>query len=157
MGQNDLIDLVMTLLLGIFLQVLLVFADTQDSPSKAVMDFTKAYYAFDPSISDLMCEDQILADDGNVVDGYLYNAAKEAGDKGFGMFYMKDNLYDLETYTIINDDDKKAEVRITCKRKSPLRSFFDGGKGILIDKTFDVTLINGKWKVCGDLSSMFVR
>ena len=47
MQDNKIITITLSVLLGIFLQVLLIFGDMQDSPNKAVLEFTKAYFKYD--------------------------------------------------------------------------------------------------------------
>ncbi|MCP4133453.1 MAG: hypothetical protein GY754_20965 [bacterium] len=156
--DNKIITITLTLIIGIVLQAVFMFyeCDKQNTPNKVVADFAKAYYKFDKSaMSDLICEEQRVVDDVDVIDRYVYNAASEATSLGYGMFYMKNKLYDIRTNTI-SKDGTKVQIRLTCKRKPPLRSFFTREDYVAVDETVDVVKDkkDGKWKVCGSLFSL---
>lgn len=150
--NKQIITLTLVVLLGVFLQVIFVFADMQDTPYRAVIEFTKGYAKFDEAqMTYRMCQDQLVVDDINVVKEYLYNAKQEAEKLGYSMWYMKDGLHDLKTETVYSGHDK-ARVRIQCTLECGLRSFF-GGDTREIDETIDVIKEDGRWKVCGNVIS----
>lgn len=153
--DNKIITITLVLLLGMITQVALVFYDMQDTPNEVVADFAKAYFKFDKSaMSDLICEKQRVVNDVNVIDKYVYDAAREASSLGYGMFYMKNKLYNIETQTISKDHDK-AKIRLNCKRKAPLRSFFTREDYVPVDEIIDLVKEGGNWKVCGSLFSLY--
>lgn len=153
--SNKIIPLTLVILLGILVQVLFVFADIQESPSKAAVQFTEAYYGFDQEgLADRLCESSMVVDDVNVVKQYIYDAAQKAKARGYNLgIYVKNNLYHVETETLEESFDK-ATVRLTAERKSGLRTFFSKEDVHPVDATFNLVRENGKWKVCTDLLSL---
>jgi hypothetical protein len=98
-------------------------------------------------MAERLCE-ELRTDDPNVIERYIQSVADEAGERGFGLFYMKNTLSDIETYTLAREGDK-AEIRIVSHRRSPLRSFFTG-ESHKVDEVVRVVRERGRWKVCGD-------
>lgn len=140
----------LVVVLGIVFQVMFVFADIQDSPSKAAVAFAKAYYAVsEECMSDRYCQSGLEAEAGNPVDAYVYEATQKARSRGYDVnIYIKNRLYHVETETLEATHDQ-AKVRLTAERKSPLRTFFSKGDIHPVDATFDLVKEDGKWKVCG--------
>ena len=134
-------------LLGIVLQVLLGFADVQDSPSRAVIEFSKAYFRMDPSMTRWICDDKKSGSGATPIERYLQRTDQEARERGFSRWYLGDCLYEVETHTR-RKDDTQAEVRITALRKAPLRHFFTG-EAQHVDEIVQVVKQDGQWKVCG--------
>lgn len=156
MGRGNMVlSIGLAIILGIFVQVLLVFADTQDSPNKAAVEFTKAYFAFDKAVmSDRLCESSKVVDDVDVVGKYVYDAMQEANARGYSLgCYVKNKLYHLETETI-SADHEKAQIRLTAERKSPIRTFFSKGDISEVEEIIEVVKEDGKWKVCGNPFSL---
>jgi len=79
----------LTLLLAMFLQVAFVFADASDTPAKAAVEVSKAYFRLDPAMAERICEERLVVDDVNVVDLYLEQIKKEAELRGFEIGMMK--------------------------------------------------------------------
>ena len=144
------LSLGLVVLLGIVFQVLFVFADIQDSPTKATVEFAKAYYAVNKAcMKDRYCQSALEAEEGNPIDTYVYQATQAANARGFDMnIYIKNRLYHVETETIEATHDQ-AKVHLTGERKSPLRTFFSKGDIHPVNATFDLVKEDGKWKVCG--------
>lgn len=150
---NKVIAITLTILLGVFLQVLFAFADKQDTPSRAVMEFAEAYFRFDgEGMLERLCEESRVVDDVDVVDQHVYSAEEKAKTLGYSLYYMKEKLYHAETVAL-SKDTKKAEIRLTAERKPPLQSFFTG-RSNTVDETFTVVMEKGKWKVCGSPFSL---
>ncbi|WP_373501875.1 hypothetical protein [Desulfococcus sp.] len=152
--SNKIIPLTLVILLGILVQVLFVFADMQETPAKAAVAFTEAYYGFNKEeLADRLCESQKVVNDVNVVDQYIHEAARNAEARGYSLgIYVKNSLYHAETETLEESFDK-ARVRLTAERKSGLRTFFSKEDVHEVDATFDLVREGGKWKVCTDLLS----
>ncbi|MDM8535536.1 hypothetical protein QUF70_02145 [Desulfobacterales bacterium HSG17] len=149
--SNMVISIALSILLGICLQVLLVFADTQDSPNKAAVEFAQAYFAFDKAtLSERLCESSKSVDDVDVVGKYIYEARQEANARGFNLgCYVKNRISHLKTETL-GRDDNKVKIRLTGERKSVLRTFFSKGDIHEVDEVLELVKQDGKWKICGN-------
>jgi len=149
------ISLALAVLVGIFIQVLLVFADGQDSPNKAALEFTTAYFAMDKGgMTARFCEDGQVVDDVDIIDQYVYVAVQDAHSRGFDVdCYTRNRLYHAQTVATLEGNDK-ATVRLTAEVKSPLRTFFSGTDIRHIDETLTLVQKDGMWKVCGQPFSL---
>ncbi len=63
-------------LLAVFFQVVFVFADTRDTPSKAVVDFARMYYQLDSAMATRLCDELALDEEVNVVAAYIQRHGK---------------------------------------------------------------------------------
>jgi hypothetical protein len=135
--------------IALIFQVAFLFADCVDSPNKAVVEFTSAYFKFDKAMSDRMCSESLVVDEDNMVNKYIYNALEKVRARGYRPFYMKDSLYHVATSTLEKKNYESAKIRLTCEVKAPVRHFFTGETRHL-DEVFDVVYEAGKWKVCGN-------
>ncbi len=147
----------LAILLGLVLQVVLVFADSKDSPSKAAVKFSKAYFMLNPSMSNWLCEKRKTFDDADMVEHYRYIVFRQAKARGFSLGYMKNRLYDIETHTL-HIDDASAEIRLTGKRRFAMNpiygivaQIFGFSKPLKVDQTLSLVKENNTWKVCGGL------
>ena len=157
---NRTVGIILVLIVGFLVQVLFSLADLKDSPNKAVVEFSKAYFQLDPSMADRICKKQLTRDDIDVVDQYLYLALKEADKRGFHISFLKNKLYHIET-EILSKNDATAKVRITGKRRVAINhvypivaKLFNIGATHEVEETFDVVKENSRWKVCGNLFSL---
>jgi len=135
------------------LQILFIFPDMKDTPTKAITEFTEAYFKVDRSMINRLCDQSKTVNDIDVVDRYIDAKSKDAENRGFGMFYMKDRVSNLRTQ-IISRDDSSAKLRLTAKVKPPLKAFFTGEGYRSIDEIVTVINEDGKWKVCGNIFSI---
>lgn len=142
------ISLALVVLVGIFIQVLLVFADVEDSPSKAAVKFARSYFAVDEAGLDAKLGDALkVENDINVVDEYVYRMRREANERGFKLgMYTRRKLYNVHTDTHMRGPDAAA-IHLTAEVKSPMRSFFYEGDVEHIDVTIEVAQQDGAWKV----------
>lgn len=152
--------IILVLVCGFILQVLLVFADTRDTPNKAVVEFSKAYFKLDKSMAKRICNKRLASEDVDVVDQYLHLKAIEAKEKGFGINFMKNKLYHIETETITKKDTE-AQIRITGKIRVSINpvylivaKLFNIGATHEVDEIINVIKENSKWKVCGNPFSL---
>ena len=152
--------IILILVLGFLVQAIFSVADHIDSPAKAVVQFSKAYFKLDKSMAKRICKERLASKDVDVIDQYIFLAAKEAKERGFGINFMKNKLYDIETETI-SKKDNKAQVRITGKIRVSINpvypivaKFFNIGATHEVDETINVIKEDGKWKVCGNLFSL---
>ena len=157
---NKAAGIIIVLIIGLFIQILFVFADTRDTPSTAVVEFSKAYFMLDESMAERICNERQASDEIEVIDQHVYLAEKQASERGFDINLVKYKLYNIET-EVITKNDNKTQVRITGKRRvsiNPLYSIvtkiFDLAATHEIDEVIDVINEDGKWKVCGDLFAL---
>jgi len=151
--NNRFAPLAIPIMIGVALQILFIFPDMRDTPTKALTEFTEAYFKVDRSMTDRLCDQSKTVNDVDVVDRYIEAKFKDAEDRGFGMFYMKDRVSNLRTH-IISRDDSSAKLRLTAKVKPPLKAFFTGEGYRSIDEVVTVINEDGKWKVCGNIFSI---
>lgn len=142
------LTLALVLIAGIVVQVMFIFADGQDAPHKAAVEFAKAYFAYDGSaLANRVCKDSLVVDGVNTVNRYVNHARTEFNERGFNLnCYTRQGLYDVRTQTLMRNQTR-ARVRLTAERKSPLRSFFSGEKAQHVDAQIDLVKEDGKWKV----------
>ena len=151
------LSVAVAVILGIILQGALILADSRDTPTKAAVKFSKAFYRLDPDMAELLCKKYITGDTGNVVENYIQKVSKEAKDRGLGLNYMKHILYNIETHTTLKDDSN-AEVRIRAKRRGSINPvyeligrFFLIGQTHRVEATIPMVKEDSRWKVCGSL------
>ncbi len=154
------VGIILVLIIGFLVQLIFSVVDVRDTPTKAVVEFSKAYFMLDKSMAERICKKQLASEDVDVVDQYLYLAAKTAQDLGFDVNFMQNKLYHIETETI-SKNDTKAQIRITGKKRVAINSvypivakLFDIGATHEIDEIIHVIREDGQWKVCGKLFSL---
>ena len=152
--------IILVLIIGFLLQLLFSIADTIDSPSKAVVQFSKAYFNLDKSMAKRICKKRLTSETVDVIDQYIYLLAKEAKERGFGINFMKNKLYHIETETI-SKNENEAQIRITGKIRVSINpvypiiaKIFNIGATHKVDEIINVIKEDGKWKVCGSLFSL---
>ena len=154
------VGIILVLIVGFLVQLLFSLADLRDTPNKAVVEFSKAYFQLDRSMADRICKKQLTTDPVDIVDQYLYLAAKEANERGFDINFMKSKLYHIETETL-SKNDTTAKIRITGKKRVAINpvypivaQLFNIGATHEVDETFNVIKEDSEWKVCGNLLSL---
>ena len=148
---------VLVVFFGIILQLLLGMADTRSTPGKTAVEFTKAYFSLDASMSEYLCKELMEED---VVDKHINQVAQDAQVLGFKLNYMRSMLYHIET-DIVSRDETEAKIRITCERKRMINPVFTIigklffiGETYEVDETLNIIKEDGKWKVCGRAFSL---
>lgn len=150
----------LTLVLALFLQVVFALASTSDSPGKAVIEFSEAYFKLDPAMADRICEERKVVDDVDVVEQYLYLSAQEAKARGFDIGWLKKGLYHVETTTFARgENEAKVQIRGALRtRMNPVFAWVAGifrlGETEHLEDVIDVVKEDGKWKVCGTLFAL---
>ena len=143
---------ILIIVITFFLQVMFVYAQNSDSPNKAATEFTSAYFGLNSSMADRLCQESLMVDGVNVVNKYIDCVTTKAKTEGFRPFFVKNYLYHVQTNTI-SKDENKAKIKLNCEVKHPLRAFFTKESSRKVDKTFDLIMEDGKWKVSGDAFS----
>jgi hypothetical protein len=136
------------------LQLVLIVSDHHESPGKAAVEFTKAYFKLNRSMNERLCSE--ITGEGDVVDDYLNRVADEARADGFDASWMKMALSHIETETEMLDDNT-AEVQITCTRRRSanpvygiVAKLFFLGETHKVEETLTLVKENDRWKVCGE-------
>ncbi len=149
--------LVVVILLGAFLQIILVSADNRETPHRTAIGFAKAYYRLDPGMADYLCDQVKTVDDQDTVAAYLNAVADRTQQKGFGINWAKSRLFGIHTHTVFTNENE-AEVAFKAERRkeiNPLYTFvaklFHIGETHPVDETIRLVKENGKWKVCEGL------
>jgi hypothetical protein len=152
--------IILVLIIGFLVQLLFSAADAIDTPSKAVVQFSKAYFNLDKSMAQRICKEWLASEDVDVIDQYIFLSAKEAKERGFGINFMKNKLYHIQTETI-SKKENEAQIRITGKIRVSINpvypivaNLFNIGATHEVDEIINVIKENGKWKVCGSLFSL---
>lgn len=154
-GDNRSTLIVLTLLLGIVLQVVFVFADGMDSPRKAALEFTKAYYALDPAMAKRLCSEAAAGDEQGTVEAFIRSQYQWGEKMGFAPSFMHSTL--IHPHVKVHEiSDTEARVHLSAARKRNINPAFTWvGKIFRLGETYHVdeelSLIkeDGLWKVCG--------
>lgn len=154
------IPLILVVLVGIVFQAIFIGIESKDTPNKAVIEFAKAYYQLDPSMSERLCDEMKVVDDVDIVDQHIFQVVEEGQNRGFGKNFVRSKLYHIDTYTQF-ESDTRAQVRLTGKRRASINpvyrivaQIFCLGATHEVNKTFNVIKEGGKWKVCTNLVSI---
>ena len=157
---NRSVGIILVLIIGFVVQIIFSMADAKDSPNKAVVEFSKSYFMLDKSMTKRICKKLLASEDTNVVDEYLYSAAKTARERGFDINFLRHKLYHIQTETI-SKNNTEAAIRITGKIRVAINSvypvvakIFNIGSTHEVDEIIHVVKEDGKWKVCGKLFSL---
>ena len=143
------------LLIGVVFQVILIAADCRETPNDTVISFSKAYFMLDPSMADWLCEERRTLGDIDLVAYHLDTVARKAKMRGYDRDFMRNRLYHIRT-TILRQDDKTAEVRLTGLRRFAMNPLYDivgqifgFTKSQSVDAVLSVVKEGNRWKVCG--------
>ena len=92
MTRKNIVSLAIAVLIGIFLQAGFAALDCASTPSDVAVSYAKAYYKLCPSMARYLCgttsetcgknQSAACADTG--VEEYIFNAAADAAQRGFG-------------------------------------------------------------------------
>jgi hypothetical protein len=154
--------IIAVLVVGVMLQIMLVFVDQRAAPAKTAVAFSKAYFELDPAMVKYLCSAFTTNEEGDVVAEYLNRVADDARVVGFDRNYMRSRLYSVHT-EIISQSDTEAEVRILAERKRNINPvftvvgrLFSIGETYPVDETLKLVKEDGRWKVCGRAFSLTV-
>jgi len=149
----NLVPFILTVIAAVIFQIAFICRDSKDTPGRAVKEFAKAYFKVEACMADRLCEDRKYVNGTNTVDQYIYEKTKDAADRGFGLSYVANKLYDARTETVAKTEGV-VSVRLTARVRPPLKSFFSGEDYREVDQTLKVINEDGKWKVCGKIFSL---
>ena len=155
-GNSKIPKIAAVIVVAFILQIALVLADHHESPGKAAVDFSKAYFKLSTAMGKRLCSDISEDEESDVVDDYLARVADQARSEGYDVSWMKMALLHIETETQMLDDNV-AEVRINCKRRRDVNlvfalvaKIFDLGETYKVEETLTLVKEDDLWKVCGE-------
>ncbi len=150
------IPIIVTIIIGVVLQLGLTINDMKDTPYRAVKEFTVAYFKADKSMADRICEERKTADGVDVVDQYIYKKTVEAKDRGLSKSYLNEKLNHLRLdIAECNEcNNSFVKIKVTGRTKPVLKAFFTGEDYKEIDEIISVVKKGKMWKVCGKLFSL---
>jgi hypothetical protein len=155
MERDKIVNIIMVIMFGIFLQIIFMFVEAKETPNKTAVIFTKAYFSLDKSMAGYLCKTLATSEEENIVEKYIQKTETEAAERGLGPDFMKSRLFNIETETI-SRTDKEITLKISADRIvsiNPLYALvsklFHLGKIHKVEDTITVIKEEGKWKVCG--------
>jgi len=150
----------MVFVIAMFLQVVFAFADGVETPTRAAVEFSKAYYRLDPAMANRLCEDLRSDEEIDLVEQLIHRNTEEARKRGFQMSWMKRKLYHIET-TTISRDENMATIHLTGVVRMEINpvfawvaSIFSLGDTHDVDHVLELVNENGRWKVCGSVGRL---
>ena len=157
MGANSKLPMIAAVIVVAFiLQIVLVTADHHESPGKAAVAFSKAYFKLNKDMEKRLCRDITEDGESDVVNDYLYRVADQAKLEGFDVSWMKMALFHIETETQMVEENV-AEVRINCHRRRAVNpvyalvaKIFSLGETHKVEETLTLVKEDELWKVCGE-------
>ena len=155
-GNSKIPKIAAVIFVAFILQIVLILADRHESPGKAAVDFSKAYFKLGTDIGEHLCSEITEDGESDVVDDYLARVADQARSEGFDVSWMKMALSHLET-EIQMMEDNVAEVRISGTRRRAVNpvfalvaKIFCLGETHHVEETLTLVKENNRWKVCGE-------
>ena len=157
MGSNTKLPIIAAVIVVAFiLQIVLITADHHESPGKAAVAFSKAYFKLNKDMEKRLCRDITEDGESDVVNDYLYRVADQAKSEGFDVSWMKMVLSHIETETQMVEENV-AEVRINCHRRRAVNpvyaivaKIFSLGETHKVEETLTLVKEDDLWKVCGE-------
>ena len=157
MGSSSKLPTIAAVIVVAFLlQIVLVAADHHESPGKAAVEFSKAYFKLNKDMEKRLCRDITEDGESDVVSDYLYRVADQAKLEGYDVSWMKMALSHIETETQMVEENV-AEVRINCSRRRAVNpvyalvaKIFSLGETHKVEETLTLVKEDDLWKVCGE-------
>ena len=155
-GNSKFPAIAAVIVVAVILQIVLVAADHRESPGKAAVEFSKAYFKLNTVMEKRLCREITEEGESDVVSDYLNHVADQAESEGYDVSWMKMSLSHIETETQMVDDNV-AEVRINCTRRRAVNpvfalvaKLFSLGETHNVEETLTLVKEDGLWKVCGE-------
>ena len=138
----------------IVLQLALIGADMQQTPSKVAKRFAAAYYAIDADMQDYLCDE--LAQDGELVGDYLYAKQQEADQRGLPLSYLRHQMTKVHM-DLVDKTDDGAKIHLHGTTRVCIHPafmiigrLFQIGQDYPLDVTLELTKDDGNWRICGN-------
>ena len=157
---NKLMVLASVVIVALVLQAALILADRHDSPGKAAVEFSKAYFKQNECMADRLCSDLLGDEEVDVVGEYIDRVADEARANGFKPSWMRMALSHTEVEVEMIDENT-AEVNLTASSMRSVNPVFGVvskvfwlGESYEVEGKLTVVKEEGGWKVCGQPYSL---
>jgi hypothetical protein len=157
---NKLMVVAAVVIVALVLQVGFIIADRHDSPGKAAVEFSKAYFKQNECMAYRLCSDLLADEEVDVVGDYINRVADEARVNGYKPRWMRMALSHTELDVAMLDENT-AKVHLTSRRMRSVNPVFGlVSKVFFLGETFEVeetlTVIREEdgWKVCGQPYSL---
>ena len=152
---NKFMVLAAVVVVALVLQAALILADRHDSPGKAAVEFSKAYFKQNECMAYRLCSDVLDDEEIDVVGDYIKRVADEARANGFKPRWMRMGLSQTEV-DVEMIDENTAEVHFTAssmRSVNPLygvvSKLFWLGESYEVEETLTIVREDDGWKVCG--------
>jgi hypothetical protein len=152
---NKFMVLAAVVIVAFVLQVGLIIADRHDSPGKAAVEFSKAYFKQNECMAYRLCSDVIADEEVDVVGDYINRVADEARADGYKPRWMRMALSHTEVEVEMLDENT-AQVHLTGHSMRSINPIFGVvskvfllGESYEVDETLTVIKEADGWKVCG--------
>ena len=123
MSQDSKMALGGVLLLGILLQLIMVAADTRNTPTDAAIAFSKAYFGLCPELAQTMANNGVNEDEIDVADAYLHKMYLEAAARGYELKRLRKSFSHIHTKTIAKDANT-ATIHISGQTRTIINPVF---------------------------------
>lgn len=156
MQKNRIAIILATLAVGIILQIIFIFADCKDTPTKAAVEFAKDYFLLKESMADHLCDELKTEEEIDPVKNAIIVANLEAKERGFELDMVRRSLSHIETKIVSRDVDA-FKVKLHAKSRVCINPVFAlvatlFGLGETHEEEAVLSLVKegGSWKVCGN-------
>lgn len=154
---NKFLPWVALIVLFIGFQAVFILADCRYTAPRTAKEFIKAYYALDPSMSSMVCNDLREDETADPAARFIENVSNEAEALGHNLNYMRSQLMTLHAKTV-SETESSAVIHVTGTRKRcvhPIFTFiarlFFLGDTFPVDKTLTLVREDDRWRVCSDV------
>ena len=155
MSQDSKVALITVLMIGSLLQIILTAGDAKDTPYRAAVAFSKAYFGLCPSLAETMVNNGLNEDEVDVAGAYLYSKYVEAADRGYHVSRLNKMFYNIHTKTI-SQDASTATVHISGTTRTAINPLYGFVAKLFfitsptdVEETINLVKEDGKWKVTG--------
>lgn len=145
--------LIAAVVIAAVLQLGLIGADCQQTPTKVAKKFAGAFYYLDSDMQDYLCAS--LAKDGEVVDDYLVKMNAEASRRGLSANYLRHKFLKMHANVVESGKDT-MKVHLTGSTRVCINpafmlvaKLFKVGDDYPVDETLELVKENNDWRVCG--------
>ncbi len=146
-----------TFVVAAIFQLIFIFADGRDSPTKAALEFSKDYFLLNASMADRLCSKLAADEEDNWVKNVINTATDEARERGFEVGMVQRSLSHIEAEVVSQEADK-AVVKISATSRVCINpvfawvaSLFKLGETAEVEAELSLVKEDGCWKVCEPL------
>ena len=149
----DIAPLFLIIGIAVVLQLALIAVDCRQTPVKVAKAFAGDYVYLDADMQNHLCAD--LAEDGEMVNNFLYSKEKEAGHRGLETKYLR-KKFTIRHARVVEPGEDKMAIHLTGTTRVCINpafmlvgKLFGIGKDYPVDETLELVKENNQWRVCG--------